>query len=235
MWLVIFKFSDVKILIKKGRYKKKNKMDDESSEPSDRSEREVDEIVEEAISEHRSVKDILIEMKDNSELMVDLAYSALLTNSKEIAEEVRSLEERMDELQYEIEGMLLLSARDAEDAADLAGILHVALSAENISDAADDIVDVVRRGIGDHPIYKTILGETEEQVARVKVKENSELVEKTLGKLQVAKKIGCYIRAIRRKGRWIFRPGKNTKIFGEDILIVNGTKSSIDVLKELCG
>jgi len=197
-------------------------------------ERDVDEIVEEAISEHRSVKDILIEMKDNSELMIDLAYSALLTNSEEIAEEVRQLEERMDELQYEIETMLLLSARNIEDAADLAGILHVALSSENIADAADDITDIVRRGVGDHPIYKSMLRETEEKVVRMRVKENSELIGKTLGELQVSKKIGCYIRAIRRKKRWICRPGKNSKIMEGDILIVNGSKTSIDSLRELC-
>ncbi len=210
-------------------------MDDEPSEHMEEvKEREVDEIVEEAISEHRSVKEILIEMKDTSELMVDLAYSALFTNSKEIAEEVKHLEDRMDELQYEIEGMLLLSARDAEDAADLAGILHVAISAENISDAADDITDVVRRGIGDHPIYKTILGETEEKVVRVTVKPDSEFVGKTLGQLQLSKKIGCYIRAIRRARGWICRPGKNTEILKGDILIAIGGASSIDSLTERC-
>lgn len=196
--------------------------------------REVDDIVEEAISKHKNVKDILVEMKDTSELMVDLAYSALFTNSKEIAEEVAHLEERMDELQYEIESLLLLSGRDAEDAADLSGILHVAISAENISDAAEDIADVVKRGIGDHPIYRAILGETEEQVVRLNVKENSDLVGKTLGELQVSKEIGCYIRTIRRKGRWIFHPGKNTKLLEGDILIAIGSKSSIDSLRERC-
>lgn len=198
------------------------------------SEREVDEIVEEAISEHRNVKDILVEMKDTSELMVDLAYSSLFTNSEEIAEEVKQLEERMDELQYEIESLLLLSGRDAEDAADLSGILHVAISAENISDAAEDISDVVRRGIGDHPIYRSILGETEEQVVRLRVQKTSDLTGKTLGELQVSKEIGPYIRAIRRKGKWIFHPGKNTKVLEGDMLIATGTKSSIDSLRECC-
>ncbi|OYT53177.1 MAG: hypothetical protein B6U72_06720 [Candidatus Altiarchaeales archaeon ex4484_2] len=91
----------------------------------------VDEIVDRAISQKRTVKDILVEMRDTSELMVDLAYSALLTNSREISDEVQKLEAWMDDLQYEIEGMLLLSARSREDAADLAGISHVALAAEN--------------------------------------------------------------------------------------------------------
>ena len=33
----------------------------------------------------RSIEDMLVEMKNTSELMVDLAYSALLFNNKEIA------------------------------------------------------------------------------------------------------------------------------------------------------
>ncbi len=193
----------------------------------------VDEIVDKAISRQRSVKDILVEMRDTSELMVDLAYSALLTNSKAISEEVQKLEARMDDLQYEIEGMLLLSARSREDAADLAGISHVALAAENIADSADDIVDVIRRGIGDHPIYKTMLGESTEQVARLQVSEKSELKGKTLGELRLSKRIGCYIRAIRRDLEWIYNPDKDTRILENDILIVKGDTHSIKSLQEL--
>ena len=39
-----------------------------------------------------SIKNILIEMKNMSELMVDLAFSAVLFNNKELAEEVLKLE-----------------------------------------------------------------------------------------------------------------------------------------------
>ncbi|RLF78739.1 potassium channel protein, partial [Thermococci archaeon] len=43
----------------------------------------------------KSVKEIFIEMKNIVELMVDLAYTAILFGDKEIAEEVLDLEERM--------------------------------------------------------------------------------------------------------------------------------------------
>ena len=103
---------------------------------------DVDDIVDRAISQKRSVKDILVEMRDTSELMVDLAYSALLTNSREIAEEVQKLEARMDDLQYEIEGMLLLSARTREDAADLAGITLI----RNFESIEIDVEDIIQEG-----------------------------------------------------------------------------------------
>jgi len=197
-------------------------------------EEEVDDIVEHAISEKRTVKEVLVEMKDTSELMIDLAYSALFTNSKVIAEEVEKLEAKMDDLRYEIESLLMLSARTPEDAADLSGILHVAHSAEKVSNAAEDIVDVVLRGVGDHPIYQSFLDEAEEQVEKSKVKGDSEFDGKTIGELDVSKEVGCYIRAIRRGNKWICNPGKNTKIHKGDILIANGSESSLERINDMC-
>ena len=48
-----------------------------------------------------SVKLVLAEMKDTSELIIDLAYSAVLHGSEELAEEVLELEAQMDILQME--------------------------------------------------------------------------------------------------------------------------------------
>ncbi|RJS73499.1 potassium channel protein, partial [ANME-2 cluster archaeon] len=48
----------------------------------------------------RSMKDLLIDMKDTSELMMDLAYSAVIYDDREIAMEVIRLEENMDTLGY---------------------------------------------------------------------------------------------------------------------------------------
>ena len=198
-----------------------------------KTEREVDELVDEAISEHRNVKDILIEMKDTSELMVDLAYSALLTNSKAIAEEVRELERRMDELEYEIMSMLMLAAKTPEGAADLSGILRVALATEAIADAAEDITNVVVRGIGDHPIYQGLLDATEEQVIKTKVGNDSALIGKTLGELEMKATVGCYIRAIRRGNKWIYDPNVSTKILEGDLLIASGVESAVDKLEDM--
>ena len=49
-----------------------------------------------------SIKNLLIEMKNMSELMVDLAYSAVLFNSKTAAEEVLTLENEVNAMNYEI-------------------------------------------------------------------------------------------------------------------------------------
>jgi len=196
---------------------------------------EVDDIVEEAIQKKRNVKDILVEMKDTSELMVDLAYSALFTNSKDIAEEVEGLEAKMDDLQFEVETMLLLAARTPEDAADLSGILHVATAAEDIADSAKSISDVVSRGVGDHPIYQSFLGETEEKIVKLHVSKKSKLAGKTLGQLRLFSETGCFVRAVKRGARWVYNPGKKTKVAVGDVLITTGSQDSIKKLEELCG
>ncbi|MEM3055426.1 MAG: PhoU domain-containing protein, partial [Candidatus Bathyarchaeia archaeon] len=49
----------------------------------------------------------LAELKDTSELMIDLAYSSLLLNSKELAEEVQKLEEYVDKLHTDFELLVL--------------------------------------------------------------------------------------------------------------------------------
>ena len=46
-------------------------------------------------------------MKNMSELMVDLAYSAVLFNSKGAAEEVLKLENRVNSMNYEVKKQLI--------------------------------------------------------------------------------------------------------------------------------
>lgn len=102
----------------------------------------------------KSVKDILIEMKNLSELMVDLAYSALLFNSRDAAEEVIKLENKVDRLNYEIKKESLLAARSVEDAEKLTALLEVGEAAENIANSAKDIADLVLRGNRATPCFQ---------------------------------------------------------------------------------
>ena len=71
-----------------------------------------------------NIKELLIEMKDTSELMIDLAYSAMIYDNEEIAEEVVHLEENMEMLDYHIKMVTMLSARRIEDAEQLLGVLE---------------------------------------------------------------------------------------------------------------
>lgn len=170
-----------------------------------------------------SVKDLLTEMKDISELIIDLAYSAVLFDSDEIGEEVRYLEVRMDKLNYEIRMMAMLAARTKEDAEQLAGILQVAEAAESISDAAGDIVLMLSLKEKTRPILPKLLSKAEEQLFRTKVTSSSNGCNKLIGELGIESETGMRIIAIRRNGCWIYNPQADTTLQAEDWLIVRGT------------
>ena len=63
----------------------------------------------------KNVKELLVELKDASELMVDLAYAAVFFNEENLAEEVEELEQQMDEHLRRLREVAMLAARSPED------------------------------------------------------------------------------------------------------------------------
>lgn len=174
-----------------------------------------------------SVRDLLIEMKNLSELMIDLAYSAALFNSRELAEEVLSLERYIDLLTYHLSMNMMVAARDVEDAEALLGVSKVSSSADKISDAAADIATIVLRGIEIHPIVREAFERVEEHLALVKVTKGFPFAEKKLASLEM----GVDVIAIRKGRRWIINPDEEERIEVGDVLIARGSQSGIDELR----
>lgn len=180
-----------------------------------------------------SVRDLLVEVKDISELMLDLAYSSALFHSEELADEVLELEERVDTLTYMLDMNLMLAARDAEDAENLAGVSRVASAAEKISDAAADIAMIVKQNIGIHPIIRAAFERVEERIVRVEVKSNSVIVGRRFSELELAANIGVDIIGIRRNKEWIINPEEDEIVKEGDVLIARGTSQGVIELKEI--
>ncbi|MBO3839823.1 MAG: TrkA C-terminal domain-containing protein [Thermoproteota archaeon] len=181
----------------------------------------------------KPVREILLEMKNLSELMIDLAYSAALFNDKELAEEVLELEKKVDTLAYLLDMTIMIAARNAEDAEALAGVAKVAGATDKISDAAADIAIIVKQDIGIHPIVTQIFEKVEEHIARAKVNEKSIMVGKKIGKLNLTAKIGVDVIAIRRGEDWIVKPSDDEKILTGDILIARGTPLGISKFRDI--
>jgi len=179
------------------------------------------------------VRELLLEIKNLSELMIDLAYSAALFNDKELAEDVLELERRVDTLAYLLEMEILIAARDVEDAEELTGVSEVASAADKISDAAADIAAIVTQNIGVHPIVSEVFEKVEERLMRAKVNEGAILVGKHIGELDLAARMGVDIIAIRRNKDWIIDPKETEQIKIDDILIARGAPSGIKEFKEL--
>lgn len=182
------------------------------------------------------VKDLLTEMKDISELIIDLAYSAVLFDNDEMAEEVKYLDVRMDKLNYDIRMKAMLAARTKEDAEQLAGILQIAEAAETISNAAGDIVNLLSKEEKKGPILPKILKEADEQIFRMKVSSESKACDKKLGDIKVESETGMRIIAIRRGDCWSYNPQSDTYIKADDWVIARGTYEGYkDLNKFLAG
>ena len=102
--------------------------------------------------EPKSVREILIEMKNSSELMLDLAYYSVLYNDEPIAQEVNNLENDIDRLNYLLLMNAAMAVRDKDDAEQMAGIMRTAAAANKISDAAADIAKLVFLDLKVHTI-----------------------------------------------------------------------------------
>jgi uncharacterized protein with PhoU and TrkA domain len=173
-------------------------------------------------------------MKNLSELMIDLAYSAALFNDKELAEDVLALESHIDTLGYLLDIEIMVASRgDPKDAEALVGVSTVAAATDKISDAAADIAAIVTRNIGVHPIVGSIFEKVEERLMKATVKEGSIIIGRQIGKLDLAARMGIDVIAIRRNKDWIINPKPNEKILINDVLISRGAPLGTKEFKDL--
>jgi uncharacterized protein with PhoU and TrkA domain len=178
------------------------------------------------------VRDLFLEMKNLSELMIDLAYSAALFNDKELAEEILRLEDRVDTLGYLLEMTVMIAARDAHDAEILTGVSTAAAAADKISDAAADIAAIVTQNIGVHRIVAQVFEKVEERVMQARVPTDSAVIGRQLCQLDSVARMGIDIIAIRRGADWIIKPKMVQRIDGGDVLIVRGGQSATKEFKQ---
>lgn len=181
----------------------------------------------------RTVKDLLAEIKDSSELMVDLAYAAVFFSDDKLAKEVGRLEERMFDYLHDLRKLSILAARSPEDAEHMAGVLEIASAVENIADAAEDIARVVQLGIVDD--LRRDLRYADEIVSRIKVREGSPAIGRTLRDLALPVEIGMWVIATRRGGDWNLDPGADYVISSNDALLVKGPEDGVVLARELMG
>ncbi len=183
--------------------------------------------------EPKSVKEFLTEMKDVSELIIDLAYSAILFDSKEIGEEVSHLESKMDTLKYHMRLASMLAARTVDEAEQLTGILQVASAAETIANAAGDMVKLLDIDIESRPFIPAILREADEKINTTVIAKDSHLAGRSLGELSLESEIGERVIAVKRNKKWMYDPEDNTILKSGDRLIVRGVLDGFEHLRKL--
>ena len=189
----------------------------------------------EGLSELERAVDILIEMKNLSEVAVGLAYSALLYYDAGLAREVVAIEDEMDEMRYRLERWVLLAARRVEDSPRLRGVLHLATASEAIADCAMEMVWIVEKGEEVHPVLSAAVGESDEIVLKLTVVPGSPADGRTLKALHLETETGMHALAVNRGGRWTYRPRDTYTLQGGDSLLVTGAPEGLEPLAELFG
>ncbi|MFP3951468.1 MAG: potassium channel family protein [Candidatus Bathyarchaeia archaeon] len=174
----------------------------------------------------------LVELKNTSEMMMDLSYSALFLNSKYLAEEVLLLEDHIDRLDMDFEINVISAMRENEDARGLLGLIRMGTIAERIADAASEIAEVVLRGEETHPVLKMVIEEAEETVERATVSDSSPITGKTLRNARIAEETGMWVLVIRRGERWI-RPKLDVILEAGDVVIASGYAEGEEDFKRL--
>ena len=177
---------------------------------------------------------MFLELKDTSEMMVDLAYSSLLYDSVEIAEEVIALNDRMEELSERIQDEVAQVSRAMPDEVARAVItVRLMDSILEIAEAAKSVADVVVRGLAEHPVLALSIRDSDTTICLAKVAPDSILAGKTLGEMSLATNSGMFLLAIRREDDYIFGPGWNSRLESGDILIAKGPEDAVPYFKDL--
>ncbi len=174
----------------------------------------------------------LVEMKNTSELAIDLSYSALLLNNAFLAEEVQLLHTKIENMNVDFEQLLLSCPLSGEDSRGLVSLIRMGIAAERISLAASKIAQVVLRGIEPHPVLKMVIQAADETVDRIVVPEESPLIGRTLKDAQLPEETGWWVLVIKRGDRWV-RPKASTVVELGDLLVASGYADGEEDFKQV--
>ncbi len=181
-----------------------------------------------------SLKDIIREMKQNIDLMIDVAYSAIKFGSKELADEAYKMEQRIHELTFLLNFQIIQAhPRGLDGAKKLEPIVVMGYAIDKISDALSDIARVVY--INTDISYFTQLfsdiSYVPEPIVKIRVNKGCDFIGQKRKDVHFRSKHGVDLIAIHRRNKWLFE--KDEELLEDDILIVKGEIQPISDLKKL--
>jgi uncharacterized protein with PhoU and TrkA domain len=152
-----------------------------------------------------------------------------------LAAEVRHLEDRLDEMKDRLELWVLRAAGKDLDPSPLRGLLHLSQAAEDIGDAAQQMVWLVEEREEVHPILQIALGESDEVVVKLPVGVGSGADGVALRDLHLNIEPGFQVLAVQRGGRYFYRPRGAVTLRAEDQLIASGPEEGRELLARVLG
>src|ERR1044072_3345893 len=115
-----------------------------------------------------------------------------------------------------LELWVLRAGGDTVDPAPLRGLLHLSQAAEDLGDAAQQMVWLIEEKEELHPILSIALGDSDEGVGRGAVAPGSEAAGCSLSELQLDIEPGFHVLAVLRGGRYLYRPRGHVRLEAGD-------------------
>lgn len=183
----------------------------------------------------RRIEELLLEMKDTSELMVDLAYSAVFYHSQSIAKEVAELEEDVGEALTELQRLTLEAVAAGGLPVDTAMVLiRVAQGAEVIANSALEIADVVLRDVELHPVMAEAIRMSDSTITKVTLHPRSEFAGRTLRESEFETETGMRVLAVKRDARWRSGVDGDFRLEAGDLVVASGPQEAEEELLLRC-
>ena len=183
--------------------------------------------------EFRSVLDYIQEMYTYSSVAINLAFSAVILNDKELALDVLDIETRMNHIKVELEKRVITSRVPPEEVESMAGVLEVAHATEQITNSARTIAAFPAHERKHHPILTKAISQPNQQVYKTAVKKGSTVDGKSVHDAHIEDLSGVDIIAI-KKGKVWQRPYLILQPLREnDLLLVNGSQDQFKKLEKL--
>lgn len=165
--------------------------------------------------------DMFAKLKDYSEMAIDLAYSALIYGSEEIADQVLEIEKVVNKIHIDFE-LAILGETNAQNPKAVLGAIRLSMAAEHLVDAAGLMANIVKRGVHAHPIIQKALEGAEETIVQTEISTTSILANKSLGELGLEDDLGLRIIAVKRGETWTYAPKDEFFLNAGDIIISRG-------------
>ena len=176
------------------------------------------------------LEEAIREAKNDAEMSLYLGYSALLYDSKGLAQGALRFYERAKR-RLEKAVFSILQRRSEEELR--ASTLEVLEVIRQVGESGVKLAQTVR-GEGELNVVMDIADdETKEQFVLLKVEEDSIWHDRTIGELNLDDRLGVRIIAVKRGGRWLFDPREELKLKRGDILLISGYEPGIESIEEV--
>lgn len=187
------------------------------------------------MAKRKNLKEILILLRDFSQLLVQIGYAAVMEDSIELAKEALRLKSHIRDLDFELRKGALTVARLSKysrgDIPQIANILQIGVAIKEMSDGVDDLIDITIRDVGVHPVIHMAFTRKEMRTTRFEVEPGANIDGKELRNLDLDPKDRCRVIAVRRKSEWFLDPRAAMKIKEGDVLIVEGRHESMSKVR----